>query len=177
MCELNAYCRSTNRIIVPNVGRFLTSRTVTSSSLPFCRHIQYQHQHQHSHHLRHSLQLSRWLGTDKSSENSATESIDESLLPMSDEEKRELDEAARIIFDHRPWSPVRTGNKVLRKKFLGPLFTSAYSKPFADVLRSEFPEYLTEKEDRRKQKLAYMRRRGKGPPKKGQGKRAGKGKK
>ena len=96
------------------------------------------------------------------------------LPPMSDEEKAELDAEARRIFGHRPWSPVRTGNKVLRKKLVGPLFESFYSKPFEDVLRSKFPEYLTEKEERRKQKLAYMRRRGKGPPKKGQGKRAGK---
>jgi hypothetical protein len=50
-----------------------------------------------------------------------------------------------------------------------------YPKPFEDVIRKEFPDFLTEKEDRRKQKLAYLRRRGKGPPKKGQGKRALKG--
>ena len=113
-------------------------------------------------------------GATTGNEEEEEEEEEEELPPMSDEEKAYLDEQARIIFGHRPWSPVRTGNKVLRKKLVGPLYASASFKPFEDVLRSEFPEYLTDKEERRKQKLAYMRRRGKGPPKKGQGKRAGK---
>ena len=55
--------------------------------------------------------------------------------------------------------------------------THQASKPFKDVMREEFPDYLTPVEERRVQKLAHMRRRGKGPPKKGEGKRAGKKKK
>ena len=52
--------------------------------------------------------------------------------------------------------------------------THQASKPFKDVMREEFPDYLTPVEERRVQKLAHMRRRGKGPPRKGEGKRAGK---
>ena len=81
-------------------------------------------------------------------------------------------ETSRIIFGNLPYSTVRTGNKVLRKKLVGPLFSRDNARPFEDVMRTEFPDFLTPKEDRRKQKLAYLRRRGKGPPKKGMGKRA-----
>mmetsp|Transcript_47328 Transcript_47328/g.88147 ORF Transcript_47328/g.88147 Transcript_47328/m.88147 type:complete len:159 (-) Transcript_47328:332-808(-) len=97
---------------------------------------------------------------------------------LSAEEITELESTGRKIFGMRPFSPgcKRTGAKVLRKKLVGPLFYDVYyGKPFEDVLRKVYPDFLTEKEDRRKQKLAYLRRRGKGPPKKGQGKRALKG--
>ena len=83
-----------------------------------------------------------------------------------------LKEKSRVIFGALPWSPVRTGNKVLRKKLVGDLFDPPNNKPFEDIVRSEFPDFLTDHEERRRMKLQYMRRRGKGPPKKGMGKRA-----
>jgi len=92
--------------------------------------------------------------------------------PLGDKEVAALLETSRIIFGNLPYSTVRTGNKVLRKKLVGPLFSRDNDRPFEDVMRTEFPDFLTPKEDRRKQKLAYLRRRGKGPPKKGMGKRA-----
>lgn len=92
-----------------------------------------------------------------------------------------LDELSRIIFGNLPHSKVRTGNKVLRNKFKGPLFADYYFKmsgtdPSA-VLRNIFPGFLTPQEQRRKTQLEILRRRGKGPPKKGMGKRASKRKK
>ena len=92
--------------------------------------------------------------------------------PLAEDEIAHIREQSRLIFGNLPWSPCRTGNKVLRRKLVGPLFSPPNDKPFKDLMRTEFPTFLTEKEERRKIKLAFMRRRGKGPPKKGQGKRA-----
>lgn len=93
---------------------------------------------------------------------------------LPEAEVRALQEAGRRIFDTLPLSPDRTGNKVLRKKWLGPIVTAQDIKPFEHVIRRSFPTLGTEEEEHRRQKLAYMRRRGKGPPKKGSGKRSGK---
>uniref|UniRef100_A0A7S2WK26 Small ribosomal subunit protein mS33 n=1 Tax=Rhizochromulina marina TaxID=1034831 RepID=A0A7S2WK26_9STRA len=96
------------------------------------------------------------------------------LATLSDGEVRELREAGRRIFGNLPLSPDRTGNKVLRKKWLGPIVTSGDHKPFHDVIRRAFPTLGTEEQDHRRQKLSYLRRRGKGPPMKGAGKRSAK---
>lgn len=101
------------------------------------------------------------------------------LPELPADEVAQLKLAAIKIFGNLPQlvPPLRTGNKVLRRKLAGPLFYRPNDKPFEDVLRTEFPDYLTEQEERRRAKLQYLRRRGKGPPKKGEGKRAMKAKK
>jgi small subunit ribosomal protein S33 len=91
---------------------------------------------------------------------------------LSNEELLSLTAKSRSIFGQLPFSNVRTGNKILRKKFIGPLVTQDHHKSFANELKTVFPEFMTDVEERRKAKLAYLRRRGKGPPKKGEGKRA-----
>jgi small subunit ribosomal protein S33 len=101
------------------------------------------------------------------------------LPELPEDEVARLKEASIQIFGNLPQlnPPLRTGNKVLRKKLVGPLFDRPNDQPFEDVMRKEFPDFLTEKEERRRAKLSYLRRRGKGPPKKGEGKRAMKAKK
>lgn len=93
---------------------------------------------------------------------------------LTQEEIATLTQKSRDIFGYLPMSDVRTGNKILRKKFIGPLVTKDHHKSFANELKSVFPEFMTDVEERRKTKLSYLRRRGKGPPKKGEGKRAAK---
>ncbi len=85
-----------------------------------------------------------------------------------------MKEKSRLIFGGQPWSPVSTGNKVLRRKLRGPLLEMPNAKPFKDIIRKEFPDFLDEKEERRAEKLIELKKRGKGPPKKGQGRRAAK---
>mmetsp|Transcript_18133 Transcript_18133/g.53916 ORF Transcript_18133/g.53916 Transcript_18133/m.53916 type:complete len:127 (-) Transcript_18133:40-420(-) len=91
-------------------------------------------------------------------------------------ESAALREKARIIFGNLPSTNQRSGNKVLRKKLKGPLLADYYfdqSGVDVDVLGREiFKGWLNEVEARRKNQLELLRRRGKGPPKKGQGKRA-----
>lgn len=93
---------------------------------------------------------------------------------LTAEEVAALTARSREIFGNLPLGNVRTGNKILRKKFIGPMVTRDHHKSIASELKSAFPEFMTDVEERRKTKLAYLRRRGKGPPKKGEGKRAAK---
>ncbi|KAI8049763.1 hypothetical protein BDF22DRAFT_746025 [Syncephalis plumigaleata] len=74
----------------------------------------------------------------------------------------ELTQLTARVFGHvhNPMG-IRTGNKILRKRLLGPTFAAYYPKEFG----------------RTAGRVERRRRRGKGPPKKGQGKRAKLGKK
>ena len=73
-----------------------------------------------------------------------------------------------------PTVPVRTGMRLLRQKPLGPLMMNHYLPDMARPIRNLVPGFLTEQEERRQDALVRLRRRGKAPPKKGQGKRASK---
>ena len=88
-----------------------------------------------------------------------------------------LEEASRRCFDNLPIVPYRTGTKLLRRKPIGPMATNHYIPELRKSYKSIHPEFTTEKEERRIESMEMLRRRGKAPPKKGQGKRATKGKK
>lgn len=90
--------------------------------------------------------------------------------------KAVIQESARKIFGNMPVTNVRTGFKLLKRKPYGPMAVHYYppdsERPFRDLL----DDFSTEKEDRRVEALYRLKRRGKGPAKKGHGKRASKNK-
>lgn len=88
-----------------------------------------------------------------------------------------INESARKIFGNLPIVNYRTGFKYLRHKPRGPIATSYYMDDNEAPFRAIQPGFKTEIEERRDLALKMLRRRGKGPPKKGQGKRAMKKKK
>lgn len=71
-------------------------------------------------------------------------------------------------------SNARTGRKVLRKRLAGPTIAAWYPPSLEDI-RTTAAEYTSEQEEYRADKLGRLKRRGKGPPKKGQGKKATRG--
>ena len=87
-----------------------------------------------------------------------------------------LDEIGRVIFGNLPSTNERSGQKVLRKKLKGPLLADYYfdqNGVEVDVVGREIVSgWMNDEEARRKNQLEILRRRGKGPPKKGMGKRA-----
>ena len=70
-----------------------------------------------------------------------------------------------------PIKNIRTGHQVLKKRLVGPLEARYYPEDIAPVVRKINPGWTTEIQQRRLDKLEILRRRGKGPPKKGAGKR------
>lgn len=86
---------------------------------------------------------------------------------------RSLKEVAADVWGHSK-NPVgsghRSGERLLRKPLKGPLYTSWYLPPLR-TLPKGFPR-LTPKQARWKEKLKLLRAAGKGPPKKGEGKRS-----
>lgn len=86
---------------------------------------------------------------------------------------RPLKDIAAEIWGHTrdPVGPGhRSGEKLLRRPLKGPLYTSWYPPPLYAYKSNPFK--LTEKQMRWKEKLKILRASGKGPPKKGSGKRA-----
>mmetsp|Transcript_9131 Transcript_9131/g.13818 ORF Transcript_9131/g.13818 Transcript_9131/m.13818 type:complete len:91 (-) Transcript_9131:288-560(-) len=75
------------------------------------------------------------------------------------------------IFGQLPNKGIRTGASVLKKRLTGILDARYYPESITKIARQTTPGYLTAQEDRRLLKLDVLRRRGKGPPKKGSGKR------
>jgi len=76
--------------------------------------------------------------------------------------------AARIFQTALNDTNAPTGRKLLKKALVGPRLTSWYPEGIRKMdMLFEDPE-----DKRRKVKLERMKRRGKGPPKKGEGKRA-----
>ncbi|KAG2176636.1 hypothetical protein INT44_007300 [Umbelopsis vinacea] len=70
----------------------------------------------------------------------------------------------------------RSGNKILRERLVGPTVSSYYPQPlvhFRDI-KAAFPQLnlIDTDEKERLDEIARRKRRGKGAPKKGQGKRA-----
>mmetsp|Transcript_7211 Transcript_7211/g.21098 ORF Transcript_7211/g.21098 Transcript_7211/m.21098 type:complete len:120 (-) Transcript_7211:63-422(-) len=97
-------------------------------------------------------------------------------LQISEENRvaRDALEAARFrLFGALPTGTKRTGNKFLRKKLAGPTLTKWYYRGLKVKSLKQFTDgYADPKWIYRQFKLAELRRRGKGPPKKGEGKRA-----
>mmetsp|Transcript_15907 Transcript_15907/g.30015 ORF Transcript_15907/g.30015 Transcript_15907/m.30015 type:complete len:92 (-) Transcript_15907:399-674(-) len=75
------------------------------------------------------------------------------------------------IFGELPNKGIRTGASILKKRWTGIIEARYYPEPITKIARQTTPGYLTEQEERRKLKLDTLRRRGKGPPAKGSGKR------
>ena len=84
-------------------------------------------------------------------------------------------ELSRVIFGNLPITHIRTGNKILRRPLKGPKVVSWWHKPISAFAQGT--EYNVLANEDRLAKLDKLRRRGKGPPKKGAGKRATKKKK
>jgi small subunit ribosomal protein S33 len=85
-----------------------------------------------------------------------------------------IDEASRKCFGHlSPATADRAGNRLLRTKPLGPLVIKHYPNPqnTEGVWKDITNGFMTEQQLRRMNTLGRLKRRGKGPPKKGQGKR------
>lgn len=92
---------------------------------------------------------------------------------IAPETGRKLSEIAAEIWDHNtnPAGPNhRSGLKALQKPLKGPLYASWYPEP--DSKNPFNPFKLTPKQERWKEKLKILRAAGKGPPKKGSGKRS-----
>uniref|UniRef100_A0A7S1BPW1 Small ribosomal subunit protein mS33 n=1 Tax=Corethron hystrix TaxID=216773 RepID=A0A7S1BPW1_9STRA len=66
----------------------------------------------------------------------------------------------------------RTGNKVIGKELVGHKLVRYYPEDIVRSARLVLNDYNTPKQQRRLDKLTELRRKGKGPPKKGAGKRA-----
>lgn len=96
-----------------------------------------------------------------------------SLRKFSPAIKALIEEASRKCFSHLPPNSTRAGNKVLRSKPMGPVVTNHYHdhKELNKFMKILSPTYLTEAQEKRATKLLRLKRRGKGPPKKGAGKR------
>lgn len=81
------------------------------------------------------------------------------------------------VFGHQPVVPHRTGNKYLLRKPLGPVAVHFYPPDPTPRFRNNIPGFKTDIEQRTLDRRARRRKRGKFSVKKGQGKRATKGKK
>ena len=85
-------------------------------------------------------------------------------------------ETSRKIFGNRPSLNHRTGFKYLSRKPIGNMLANYYPDDGIRTFKKASKDFTTELEERRTDALGRLRRRGKGPPKKGEGKRAKKGK-
>ena len=81
-------------------------------------------------------------------------------------------DSARKVFGNRPVVPYRTGFKHLARRPVAPVASNYYVMDMTRSFKAVAKDYTSEIEERRTEALARLRRRGKGPPKKGQGKRA-----
>eukprot|EP00956_Cyclotella_meneghiniana_P038300 scaffold151940_cov71-Cyclotella_meneghiniana.AAC.1 len=79
---------------------------------------------------------------------------------------------ARKIFGTLPNRNARSGAQILKKPLVSHYHARWYMEPIEPSARATFPEYTTELQERRTEKLRKLRQRGKGPPKKGSGKRS-----
>jgi small subunit ribosomal protein S33 len=86
--------------------------------------------------------------------------------------KNMIEESSRKCFDNLPILPYRTGNKLLKQKPIGPIAIQYHLKDLTKNFKKLDPEFQTDLQERRTEALHKLRTRGKGPPKKGQGKRA-----
>lgn len=85
---------------------------------------------------------------------------------------KEIAVTAARIFGHHIGNGLPSGRKVLRKPLIGPIVAAYYPERLAKLDKL----FVDPEETRRVIKLERLKRRGKGPPKKGEGKRATKGK-
>jgi len=91
--------------------------------------------------------------------------------------KKLVDESARNIFGNLPVVPHRTGNKIWKSIPKGRIAEAWYDPDITREFRNFLPGFRTEEEEVKDLTKFRKKRKGKGPPKKGEGKRATKGKK
>lgn len=105
-----------------------------------------------------------------SSEEELLKSLQKGIAPATG---RPLREIAADVWGHtkHPAGPGnRSGRKILERPLKGPLYMSWYPQRPESIKENRFK--LTEKQERWQQKLKLLRAGGKGPPKKGAGKRS-----
>ncbi len=90
--------------------------------------------------------------------------------PAAGAEEESIAEARARIFGTHIGDGLRSGRKVVRAPLLGARLAAYYPD---DIIKSD-PLMINLKAERAKLKLDRLKRRGKAPPKKGAGKRAGK---
>ena len=100
-----------------------------------------------------------------------------SLRRFSPAFKELINDAARKCFGNLPMSKFRSGFEYLKRKPYGDAMKDHYFPNFNKDFRAVDPNFKTELEERRASKLIKLRKRGRGPPKKGQGKRPSRTKK
>ncbi|CAB9528765.1 expressed unknown protein [Seminavis robusta] len=87
--------------------------------------------------------------------------------------RREVNKVQQEIFGYFPNLGVRTGHQKTKKSLQGVYLNRYYDEPIDKYARKAHPEgFMTELQERRHVKREFMRRKGKGPPKKGSGKRS-----
>jgi hypothetical protein len=96
------------------------------------------------------------------------------IINRSSSFRAAIDESARKCFDQLPIVQYRTGMKLFKQKPLGPIYAQYHIPENTKIFKRLAPDYKTPEEDRWKRALDKLKRRGKAPPKKGFGKRAGK---
>ena len=82
---------------------------------------------------------------------------------------RTIAEASRRLFGNASVTQLRSGRKLLSRKLIGPTLMSWYP-PTMESYKD--PYYTSAEDQRRALKLEKLRRKGKGPPPKGAGKRS-----
>lgn len=97
--------------------------------------------------------------------------INTSAFASPQARKAALSEISRQIFGNLPVLNQRSGNKILSRKLKGEKVTDFFHKPIQMMLPKGDVYNEVLREDRLR-KLDQLKRRGKGPPKKGHGKRA-----
>ncbi|GKY93318.1 hypothetical protein MPSEU_000299400 [Mayamaea pseudoterrestris] len=85
--------------------------------------------------------------------------------------RRAVNEVQRDVFGRAPQLNMRTGIQRSKQQLQGVYMNQYYMDPIATSARKFIPGFETELEERKRTKLEYMKRRGKGPPKKGSGAR------
>jgi hypothetical protein len=83
-----------------------------------------------------------------------------------------IDETSRKCFGNLPVQTYRTGFKVLSRKPIGPILADHYLPDSTRMFRDMTTDFKTKLEKNREDLLVRLKKRLKGPPKKGQGKRA-----
>ena len=90
---------------------------------------------------------------------------------------KKLNETVRITFGNRPVVNYRTGFKILKRQPRGPVSRSYYDgfdphNKMERIFRQISPGFQTEEEERAATRTQRLKRRGKGAPRKGEGKRS-----
>ena len=95
------------------------------------------------------------------------------LIELTPALKVGIQKAKKEIFGTLPntLGNQRRGHQVAKRQLTGVYLNQYYPEPIETFARRAIPGYTSELEDRRTEKLANLRRKGKGPPKKGSGKK------